>query len=175
VKLIETKVLASAAASISFTSIPQTFTDLVMVISTRSDSANSGFPWQQANLSVNGNTASLTGRQLYGLGNSVASNTYSGSLLADWGQSTATVANTFSNSIVYFPNYTLAINKSISIDAVQESNGTSAAMGIIAGLWSNTAAITSLTLTTGIGNFVATSSISLYGVTSGSDGIVTVA
>jgi hypothetical protein len=44
---------------------------------------------------------------------------------------------------------------------------------LTAGLWNDTTAITSLTLVPAAGSFIAGSTVSLYKVTKGSDGIVT--
>jgi hypothetical protein len=54
-------------------------------------------------------------------------------------------ANTFGNTEFYIPNYTSSNYKSFSVDGVTENNAT-AAFALYAGLWSNTAAITSFRL-----------------------------
>jgi hypothetical protein len=59
------------------------------------------------------------------------------------------------------------------VDTVSENNATAAFQRIIAGLNNSTAAITSINFFPSSGNFVAGSTISLYGITKGSDGIVT--
>ena len=81
-------------------------------------------------------------------------------------------ANTFGNSVIYIANYAGSTYKSFSKDSITENNATAADQGVGAGLWSNTAAITSLSLTV-TSNMVAGSTFSLYGITKGSDGIVT--
>jgi hypothetical protein len=89
---------------------------------------------------------------------------------------TSNTANTFSNDISYIPNYTSSVAKNFSTDSVDENNGTTAYLNIVANAWTGTAAITSFKLSNFFSsNFIAGSTISLYGVTSGSDGIVTVA
>jgi len=42
--LIEAKTLGSSTASVTFTSIPQTYTDLAVLLSVRQDTANAGMP-----------------------------------------------------------------------------------------------------------------------------------
>ena len=166
-QLIETKTLASAAASIEFTSIPQDGTDLVAVISARNSTTES-----VGLISFNGSTTGRTFRYLLGTGSSPSSGTFDG-----YGFTTALssyTANTFSNSQVYIPNYTGSTNKSYSLDDVTENNATAAFMLIGAGLWSNTSAITSVTFTASTGNLVAGSTISLYKITKGSDGTTVV-
>jgi hypothetical protein len=167
--LIETKTLGADAASIEFTSIPQDGTDLFVFISARStrSATSDGFY-----LTVNGSTAKLTSRYLEGNGSSAASGTEN-RLVGTLSAATST-ANTFASNSIYFPNYTGSTNKSYSVDAVNENNATSAGQIIIAGLRSQTAAITSLTFSPSVGpNLAIGTTASLYKITKGSDGIVT--
>ena len=65
----------------------------------------------------------------------------------------------------YIHNYAGSTNKSVSVDAVGEANATYAEMDLLAGLWSNTDAITSVSIKPNIGsNFVIYSTAYLYGV-----------
>jgi hypothetical protein len=170
--LIETKTLGADAASIEFTSIPQTFTDLVVLCSLRStESAVSSF----GRIEFNGVSTVDSGssrRDLSGSGSAATSSGGVGSLLFPINGSTST-ANTFGNGTIYVPNYTAAVNKSLSIDAVNENNATAALQFLIAGLWPITTAISSLQINNFANSLVAGSTISLYGITKGSDGIVT--
>jgi hypothetical protein len=166
VKLIETKTLTVAAASIEFTSIPQTFTDLVMLCSLRDSVASDH---RAFNMTINGSNVTSF-RTLVGNGASASSNT-SYVAVTNSGISTA---NTFSNIVFYVPNYTSAALKSISVDYVTETNATTAFAGITASISPATTAITSMGVSGSAANFVAGSSVSLYGITKGSDGIVTV-
>jgi hypothetical protein len=166
-KLIESKTLGTAAALIEFTSIPQTFDDIVLVFSGRSTGS---FVMAGYFLSINGN-ASITFKQLVGNGSASSPSAGSDGYLGNLPGANAT-SNTFGNSSIYIPNYRLSVNKSISFDGVAENNATESNQVIGAGLWSNTAAITSLALS--VGNTLAVgSTASLYGITKGSDGIVT--
>jgi hypothetical protein len=165
--LIETKTLLSAAASIEFTSIPQDGTDLLLLVSGRS----AGNGDAQMNIKPNGSTSSLTIRRLQGDGSSASSS--SGSELYARVNPNDTTANTFANTSIYIPNYSGSTNKSFSIDSVYENNATAAVQKISAGLWSSTAAITSITIAPNSSNFVTGTTASLYKITKGSDGIVT--
>jgi hypothetical protein len=170
-KLIESKTLATAAASIEFTSIPQDGTDLVVVYSGRWSNNSQ----DSTRITFNSNTSNYTSRWLTGTGSSVlSSNDPSGVAgYADLVGANRT-SNTFSNSIVYIPNYTDSTNKSYSSDTVGENNASEAYQAIVAGLWSNSAAITTLKIEPYSGSTLAAGSIvSLYKVTKGSDGIVT--
>ena len=162
--------LGSAQGSITFSSIPQTFTDLVIKISIRSDVAAS-VTGVTTFIRPNGSTASFTSRALYGSGSAASSFT---STAFNINNPSNYTANTFSNSEIYIPNYAGSTNKSLSTDTLNENNGTTADMAIWAGLWSNTAAITSLSIVPEGGNFVSGSSATLYGITAGSSGGVVV-
>lgn len=166
-QLIETKTLGTAAASIEFTLIPQTFTDLVLLMSVRSSRAFNGDGYL-----IRPNSTTLTRRYLYGDGASVVSGTTDFELIGTGENSTA---NTFANASAYFPNYaSTTTHKSVSLDGVSEHNGTNAYQNIVAGLYASNTAITSIQIAPLTGpNFVAGSTISLYGILKGSDGIVT--
>jgi hypothetical protein len=172
-KLIESKTLGTAQASIEFTSIPQTFTDLVVFQSCRFAS-NAG----DIDMRFNGSTTGYSMRILYGSGSITGAATDSSAYLV-WsgiGSRSTYTASTFGNSMVYIPNYTGSTAKSVSVDGVNENNSSTAFQVISAGLWTGTAAITSIAFSgvaSGAGNFEAGSTISLYGVLKGSDGIVT--
>jgi hypothetical protein len=168
--LIETKTLLSAAASIEFTSIPQTYTDLVILASCKTDRDATV---DYISIAFNTITTDFTAIRLTGNGLVAVSNE---ALTRIFGTATGatSTANTFGNSSTYVSNYTGSTNKSWSVDQVAENNATEAFQDIVAGLWSNTAAITSIDLTPRVGTqFEIGSTISLYGITKGSDGIVT--
>ena len=169
--LIESKTLGTAAASIEFTSIPQDGTDLYFLFALRN--SNTGAGDTAISLRFNGSTTSRTNRVLYGDGSSASS--FAEDALNAYGLvNNGMTANTFCNGSIYVPNYTAARNKSASIDLVGENNATRSDSSIVAALWSNTSAITSLTIASlSSFTFTANSTISLYKITKGSDGIVT--
>lgn len=149
---------SGGVASISFLSIPQTYTDLVLVISARPTTGSDSML-----ISFNGSTSSFTDRYLEGSGASVVSgtNSQSGRYL-DY--PLTTTVNTFDNVNVYIPNYTSSNYKSFSVDSVTEANATTAYQTLIAGLWSNTAGITSISLSFVSNNFAQYSTAHLYGI-----------
>jgi hypothetical protein len=170
--LIETKTLGAAAASIEFTSIPQDGTDLLFLFSGRSSRSS---VLAEVAIALNSNTSDFTNRRLFGNGSNVFSdsNTAGGRGIG-FVSGASTTANTFGNSALYIPNYTAAVNKSMSSDSVYENNATEAHQVLFATLWANTAAITSVAFTLqDATNWVIGSTISLYKITKGSDGIVT--
>jgi len=168
------EVPSGGQASIVFSSIPATYTDLKVVLSARTDSStfvvvDTAILYFNTDTS---STANYTMRTLWGDGtNATSDTTKRGAFITG---ATAT-SSTFGSVQYYIPNYTAAVNKSVSIDGVSETNGTTAYQGIHAWLWSNTAAIDTITLKaeTG-GNFVQYTSATLYGILKGSSGGVTV-
>lgn len=166
-----TTIGASGPSFITFSSLPQTYTDLMLVFSTRSTgNAGSGIAVYGR---FNGDTASnYTYRRLYGTGGSTVSDNNSTTYTIFGGSpDQATTSNTFSNVSVYIPNYASAQNKTHSSDSVEENNSATAFTNIIAGRWNSSSAITSITFGDfGGNNFSQYSTASLYGILKGSGG-----
>lgn len=158
-KIASVTVGSGGAASIAFTSIPATYTDLVVKISGRNTSSGDWF-----NLSFNGSTSNFTGRQLFGTGGGAFSYAKTDGTEAFVNNNSSTTASTFSNSEVYIPNYAGSTNKSFSVDSVTENNGTTAYSILYAGLWSQTSAITSLTFTPNANTLAQYTTATLYGI-----------
>jgi hypothetical protein len=158
--LIDSEVLTSSAASVTFSSIPATYTDLVVRISGRTDVNNNNTYYQ---CEFNASTANFTYRQLYADGTSAGS---SSGTFGYFGVTSgaADVANVFGNAEIYIPNYAGSTNKPFSVFAVQEDNASEVYMSAIAGLRSNTDAITSIKIKSATGNLVSGSSFYLYGI-----------
>ena len=158
-----TVVGAGGAASIDFTSIPSTYTDLCLYLSLRDSQGGAA---NAAYVSFNGSTSSFTVRHLQGqpsLSPQVNSGTTPARFTGNAVSSGAT-SSTFANIQLYIPNYAGSNNKSYSADAVTENNATEAYSNLIAGLWSNTAAINQVTISASGGTFVQYSTAYLYGV-----------
>jgi hypothetical protein len=153
---------AGGAASIDFSSIPSTFTDLVVKFCARATSNPLSAAWCDTSLTFNGSTTGFTERILFGNGSAAASG--SGSGISIRTPSTGATSTTFGNSEIYIPNYAGSANKSVSIDNITENNATQAFTGMAAGLWSNTAAINRVTITATSTNFAEFSTAYLYGV-----------
>lgn len=158
VKIQSVTVTGATAANMEFTNIPGTFDDLEVLWTMRGTSGSAVATF----ISLNGLTTNFSSRYLYGDGGSAVSGTldrYIGSC-----PGTNWTASTFANSKIYLPNYAGSTNKSYSVDNVDENNGTGVNMNLIAGLWSNNAAITSITLAPASGSFVQHSTAVLYGI-----------
>ena len=160
-ELIASTTLASAQATIDFSSIPSTFTDLVLKVSVTSASAGGAAANGYA-MSFNGLTTNRTYRRLYAVPNSAYSD--SGSNMPVGSTNGTSIADIFSNDEIYIPNYAGSTNKSSSVDFTIEANTTATALGLVANLWSSTAAINRITLTPDAGNFRTNSTAYLYGV-----------
>lgn len=161
-------VLTGTQSSVIFSSIPQNYTDLVLVVSARS--TNTSNTYDALMIQTNALTSGNTYQEILGYTTAVlASRNQYGDpkVLAGWLSSATTTTNTFGSSETYIPNYTGSNNKVFSSTAVSENNATTSEAAYtagIAGLLSNTSAITSLTLNFYIGSFVSGSSFYLYGI-----------
>jgi hypothetical protein len=160
-ELISSYTATGSVANISFTSIPATFTDLVLKMSLRSSVTDSSDPYDLV-FTLNA-TSTITSTVLRSNGSVVSSNSITTSILRAGAVPSNWTANTFSNGEIYIPNYAGSNYKSWSSDAVTENNATLADMSIVAGLTSITAAITSITIAVA-GNLVEHSTAYLYGV-----------
>lgn len=158
VKIATVTVGSGGAASMDFSSIPSTYTDLILYWTGRGTVVN-----YDVNISFNSSTASFTSRRIYGDGSTVSSDT-GATRFAGFESASSFTASTFGNCSVYIPNYAGSTNKSFSVDGVNETNATSAYAALAAGLWSNTAAINAISLSPGSGNFAQYSTATLYGI-----------
>ena len=160
VKIQTVTVGSGGAANIDFTSIPQTYTDLKIVISSRVSYATSG---DAPYVDFNGLTTNRTGRFLEGSGSSTASATATRPGFISSGTNASTGA--FGNAEIYIPNYTSNKFKTFSSDSVTENNSTLAYQWFLTSLWSSTDAVTRITLTPQSGSFVQYTTATLYGIT----------
>lgn len=170
VKIQTVTVGSGGASSIDFTSIPQTYTDLVIKLSGRSD--RNVYYTSFAVMTFNGSTSSYSRKNLSGNGSTAYSQSGSGApVYAGFVPQANTTSNTFGNTEIYIPNYASSNYKSFSTDSVMEINDASNNyLGFFAGLWSNTSAITSIKLEATDGgstyyNWVQYTTATLYGVT----------
>jgi hypothetical protein len=133
---------SGGAANIEFTSIPSTYTDICVKLSLRSNRSSGT---ENINLRFNGSSSNLSSRRLTGTGSTARSDTYASNIYIEANGNTLT-ANTFASTDIYVPNYAGSTNKSVSADTVMEANVTGVETSLVAGLWSNTAAINQVTI-----------------------------
>ena len=168
--LISSQVLASTASSVTFSSIPATFTDLCVKISARVDGTGSYGNYLDAQFN-NDTSALYSFTWIYGYGSdgpgsnrgSNQSNPYFGS-----SNSSVQTSNTFASIEIYIPSYTASQNKPIGVFSVNENNATNnITTWSSANLYRSTSAISSIKLyENGGSNFVTGSSFYLYGLKS---------
>jgi len=154
---------SGGVSSLSFTSIPNTYTDLIIVLSGRVSGFGNNI------LNFNGSGSGFTNKSIYGYGNGTTG-TGTGTTETGFSGTSSDQANMFGAMIFHIPNYTNATNKPYSIDVTDASfNG--GYVFAIAGSWANTAAISSITITPpSSGTFVQNTNCYLYGITKGSGG-----
>ena len=157
---------SGGSASMGFTSIPATYTDLVVLLSVRSTQSAVD---AQLRINING-TGVGTNFSSYGIqsdgGGGVNSfNQTTGWIAGGFNGNTST-ANTFTSLQLYFPNYTVSANKSYDVQSAMERNSATAGTyaELAAVLYSNTSAISSLSFTTPSNNLAEYSTAYLYGI-----------
>lgn len=164
-------VSGTSTTTVVFLGIPQNYTDLKAVYSTRRSSAGVGGPgiiYLNSYTGISGDT-SYTNKGIQGSGSSVSAY-YSGVNVSIFymGQITGdgATANTFSNGELYIPNYSNNKFKAISVDATGENNGTESLINLQAGLKRNTSPVTSIAFQVGsLSNYwMPHSSFTLYGI-----------
>jgi hypothetical protein len=161
---------SGGAANVEFTSIPATYTHLQIRGIAKNSSAN---PYaNNVDLRLNSDTGSnYAWHLLYGVGTSPVgvSATTSTTYIAYAGLAIgANTANVFGVTIIDILDYKNT-NKYKTVRALTGANSNTTAtaeqyIGIGSGLWQNTNAITTITLTPNAGNFTQYSQFALYGI-----------
>jgi hypothetical protein len=153
---IATQTLGSAAASVTFSSIPQGYTDLILVCSAKNSSASAG---RGLRLELNADSGSnYSSTYMSGDGSSATSSRYTSTTYLD---TVMTISETdFSPSICNLQNYSNATtNKTVLI-----RGGSNINVRATVGLWRSTSAITSVKISMSADNFVTGSTFSIYGI-----------
>jgi hypothetical protein len=144
---------SGGTATVTFSAIPSTYTDLLVKVSARDTTDN-----LPVTVSFNG-SAIDSGKTIKGNG----AGAFSGSETVFWITPSSATANTFGNADLYIPNYVGSTAKSMSIDAVTENNGATAYQFLSADLENGTSAITSIALAATT-LFAEYSTFYLYGI-----------
>lgn len=162
--LLATQTVGNGGAStVTFANIPQSgYTDLKIIISGRNGQSaySDGF-----SLYVNGGTSYST-IELYNQNasaNSYGPRTGSSYLFCGHLPGNSSTANTFGSHEITIPNYTSTGVKSVSIEGTAENNGSQVYQVLYAGLITNGASISSITLDSLTYTFQAGSTFYLYG------------
>jgi hypothetical protein len=157
---IATQTLGSDSASVTFSSIPQTYTDLILVAFARSTRAatadNSGIRFN-ADSGTNYSFTRLWGSGTGAFSSRATNETYAYSRI----NAASTTAGVFSPIIHNIMNYSNTVtNKTV----ITRGNATSDAVELNASLWRNTAAISSILFFAENGNLLSGSTFTLYGI-----------
>ena len=167
VAIATTTVGSGGASSIDFSSISQTYTDLVLKISART--------------SASGNVIDLRIRVGNGSVDTGSNYNYveltaipNASIVAGGGGTTdrfntihpgsSATASTFGSVDIYIPNYTSANKKSMSTDAITENNSANTQLRLQAWLWDSTSAINTISIYPASGTLDQYSTATLYGI-----------
>jgi hypothetical protein len=169
-KLLSSNVLTGTQTTITFSSIPAGYTDLVLSISART---NSGSVADAIKYTLNNDSSAVyTFKVGYGNGTSAVATgetnyTVAGRYFyANVGN--GSTANTFGNGELYISRYASQQRKAISENGVNENNATAANLNMGATVWAQNQAVNSIELQSWNGaDFVAGSSFYLYGVWNG--------
>lgn len=155
-------VSAGTVSSIDFTSIPLTYTDLVLRLSTRQQTGD-------IKILFNSNTNGGTTRFMYG--DSTSGNVYTNSGVTGYmglTSNNAALAGTFGNAEIYIPNYkNTSVYKNVVADFIAEDSALAGGYQFMsAATWADTVAITSINIMdySGSGNIKQGSTAYLYGI-----------
>jgi hypothetical protein len=159
---IATQTLGSAAASVTFSSIPSTYTDLVLVINAGGSIAGNGI-----NLRFNSDTATnYSDTGMWGTGSSAASGRHTSITSASVTIAVGVTNNPSDTQVILnIMNYA---NTTTYKSLLSRSNNASASAAYpgteaIVAMWRSTSAVNEITLLCGA-NFVIGSTFNLYGI-----------
>lgn len=149
-----------------FSNIPQTYTDLVLVVQGRltgavstgvgvlrlNDDAGTNYSWT----TLLGDGSSVASIRTSNGGNGVDVNSFPGA---------SATANFVGQAVIHIPNYrSTSMFKNVIFHNANDANG-GGTTRIVAGLWRSTAAINDVRLISSSGNWAAGSFFTLYGIT----------
>ena len=158
--IASTTVGSGGASTIEFTSIPSSYTDLLIKVSGRTTQASLA---DNVYVTFNGSTSNFSSRVMYTDGSATLQQFTAARYAGSQPGSTAG-SNIFSNIDIYIPNYNSNINKSYMADAASENNGTTGYVYLASALWADTSSINSIVLTPNAGSFVQYSTATIYGI-----------
>ena len=158
--------IASATASgssntVTFSSIPGTYTDLCLKYSLRNSATSTtlDFYTNAGSLFTTGST------RLAGSGSAATSDRFTSqyAIKTAGAETSAMTASTYTNGELYIPNYATSVARPYSVFNVTENNATAAAMQAVASVNTTAEIITSLSISLG-NNMDSGSTFYLYGI-----------
>lgn len=152
---IATNTLSGSQATVTFSSIPATYTDLVLVIFPNETGTSSNI-----NMTFNSDTATNYSRtSLYG--NGTVAGSARNSNAANIGITPLIGTGSDTNIIINVMNYS---NTTTYKTVLERGNQVSVGTVAQVGLWRSTSAINRIDLANASGNFITGSTFSLYGI-----------
>lgn len=156
-KLIEAQTLTTNTATVNFTSIPQTFTDLLVKVSAKSNTTG----WADIIIRFNSDSTTYLNRRIYSNAGSVGQDD------SEWTNFSSVVNGTyqFSNIDYYVPDYTSSRKTNWLVtnsNAQNHANEGFASWGT--GNWDGATAVTSLQISDYNTTMQAGSTFYLYGI-----------
>ena len=160
-KLSTVTVGAGGSSTVSFTNIPQGYTDLKFIFSAQGTYASAAF--DGVYLSFNGSTNNFTGKYTQAI---TPSTPTSGSLGRYVGAfPTTTLTNKFGSAELYVSEYSSNKYKMYTADAVTGGySSNQALLEFINSIWSNPTPVTSVSFAFLSGNFAQYSTVTMYGI-----------
>lgn len=160
--LISSSASYAGATTLTFSSIPTTYTDLYLAVSCRGN----GYNGTDIYLTFNGSSSSYSGKHIWKDGNSASATTGgsgSSNILAGIIPGSQAGSYSYGSVGIYIPNYLSSSVKNVSIETVSERNGNDQWIFFGTGTWSSSSQINSITLTAS-SNFLGDSTAYLYGI-----------
>lgn len=166
-KLLSSNTLSGSAASVTLSSIPSTYSDLVLKMSTRD--ATNGAAIGTGLITINGvSTTSYGYQRLLLTGVSTVSSTTASSptsiSVAPIGNGSTALANSFGFCEIYIANYNSTGTVYLSTTSFASGGTSVVSPTLTIGSWNGAAAITSITIASSGGTFATGSSFNLYGI-----------
>jgi hypothetical protein len=152
-KALANVTLASAGSTVTFSSIPSTYRDLILVVVTSGTAiTSSGLPRMRFNADSGSNYQEVW---MQGVATSFQSGTGTGTYIAF-------SSNAFLHSIIQIMDYAVTDKNKVVLTKWTENN--TGLVQMRASRWASTSAITTITCDTSAGNYPIGSTFSLYGV-----------
>jgi hypothetical protein len=157
--------LSNIAYTVTFSNIPQNYTDLLLLMSARSSNAS---VHDSGAIYINGitSTGSYSFLRAEGNGSTISQSRNNPVDYMYFGTShpaANATSNVFSSNRIFIAEYASNLRKQFLIDGVSENDGVGH-QTLSSGMFVSNASITSLSIICGSGNFVANSTFTLYGI-----------
>lgn len=164
--LIERVSLSASAASITFSNIPQMYQHLQIRMTARS--SRSAATQEEISMQFNSDTGNnYAFHELYGIGTSTGAGALASTnrIVVGYVTGNTAISNNFGMAIIDILDYTSTSKTTVARSIAGTDNNGNGIIGIHSGMWTNTNAVTSVTLVPRTGpNWLQYSIFSLYGV-----------